>query len=105
MTKFGLEVLTGFDLNLSIKRVKKIFVYKCKLSFSLALFYLVYLFINKLQIKFNSLFYRMTLNTKIIHKSFWRNFPARAKQILSKVLFVGKTERPPRPFGHWAPKL
>ena len=36
VTKFGLEVLTVkpclFDLNLSIKPVKKTFVYKCKLS-------------------------------------------------------------------------
>ena len=38
MTKFGLEVLIGkafnclFDLNLSMKRVKKVFVYKCKLA-------------------------------------------------------------------------
>ena len=39
------EVLTGkalfFYLNLSIKPVKKFFVYKCKLSVSLALLYLV----------------------------------------------------------------
>ena len=38
MTKFGLEALIGkafnclFDLNLSMKRVKKVFVYKCKLT-------------------------------------------------------------------------
>ena len=32
----------------------------------------------------------MILNTKRIHNSFWRNFPARAKQMPSKVLFVGK---------------
>ena len=54
VTKFGLEVLTGkafclFDLNLSIKPVKKFFIYKCKLSLSLALFYLVDLFIDKLK--------------------------------------------------------
>ena len=47
----------------------------------------------------------MILNKKTIHKSFWRNFPARAKQMLSKVLFVGKKKRRPRPFGHCAPKL
>ena len=35
----------------------------------------------------------MILNTKIIHYSFWRNFPARAKQMPSKVLFVGKKKR------------
>ena len=32
-------------------------------------------------------------------------FPARAKQMPSKVLFVGKKNRRPRPFGHCAPKL
>ena len=47
----------------------------------------------------------MILNTKRIHNSFWRNFPARAKQMPSKVLFVGKKKRRPRPFGHYAPKL
>ena len=47
----------------------------------------------------------MILNTKRIHNSFWRNFPARATQIPSKVLFVGKKKRRPRPFGHYAPKL
>ena len=61
VTQFGLEVLTGkafclFDLNLSIKQVKKFFVYECKLSLSLALLYLVDLFINKLKTKFNNLF-------------------------------------------------
>ena len=45
-----------FDLNLSIKPVKKFFVYKCKLTLSLALLYLVDLFINKLKTKFNDLF-------------------------------------------------
>ena len=75
VTKFGLEVLTGkafrlFDLNLSIKPVKKFFVYKCKLSLSLALLYLVDLFINKLKTKFNNIFYRIILNTKRIHNSF-----------------------------------
>ena len=36
--------------------MKKFFVYKCKLSLSLALLYLVDLFINKLKTKFNILF-------------------------------------------------
>ena len=44
--------------------MKKCFVYNCKLSLSLALLYLVDLFINKLKTKFNNLFYRMILNTK-----------------------------------------
>ena len=74
VTKFGLEVLTGkafclFDLDLSIKPVKKFFVYKCKLSLSLGLLYLVDLFINKLN-TFNNLFYRIILNTKRIHNFF-----------------------------------
>ena len=60
VTKFGLAVLTGkalsFDLNLSIKPLKKFFVYKCKLSLSLASLYLVDLLINKLKTKFNNSF-------------------------------------------------
>ena len=63
--KFERVKLCLFVLNLSIKPVKKFFVYKCKLSLSLASLYLVDLFINKLKIKFNNLFYRMILNTKI----------------------------------------
>ena len=47
----------------------------------------------------------MILNTKRIHNSFWGNFPARAKQMPSKVLFAGKKKRWQRPFGHCAPKL
>ena len=79
-----------------MKPVKKFFVYKCKLSLSLALLYLVDLVINKLKAKYNDLFYRMILNTKRIVNSFWRNFPVRAKQMPSKILFVSKK--------HW-PKL
>ena len=63
-----MEVLTGkaflFDLNLSIKPVKKFFVNKCKLSLRHELLYSVDLFTNKLKTKFNNLFYRMILNTK-----------------------------------------
>ena len=47
----------------------------------------------------------MVLNKKRIKNSFWRNFPARAKQMLSKVLLVGNKKRRPRPFGHRASKL
>ena len=47
----------------------------------------------------------MILNTKKIHNSFWRNFPARTKQTPWKVLFVAKKKRRLRPFGHRAPKL
>ena len=50
--KFGLEVLTGKALSFLLKFIdktgEKFFVYKCKLSLSLALLYLVDLFINKL---------------------------------------------------------
>ena len=75
----------------SLKPVKKFFVYKCKLSLSLELPYLVDLFINNFKTKCNNynLFYRMIL----IHNSFWRNFPARAKQTPSKVLFVAKKKQ------------
>ena len=58
MTKFGLEVLTGKDLSFGHEFIdktgEKVFVYKCKLSLSLALLYLVELFINKLKAKFNN---------------------------------------------------
>ena len=68
MTKFGLEVLTGkalsFLLEFIDKTGEKFFVYRCKLRLSLAILYLVDLFINKLKTKFNDLFYRMILNTK-----------------------------------------
>ena len=77
--------------------MKTFFVYKCKLNLSLALLYLVDLFTNKLKTKFNNIFYRIILNTNRIHNSFWRNFPARAKQTPSKVLFVVKKKRRPRP--------
>ena len=39
----------SFDLNLSMKPVKKFFVYKCKLSSNLTLLHLVGLLINKLK--------------------------------------------------------
>ena len=79
VTKFGVEVLTGqalsFWLEFIDKTGEKGFFYQCKLSLSLALLYLVDLFINKLKTKFNNLFYRTILNTKRIHNT---NFPARA---------------------------
>ena len=40
-----------------MKPVKKFFVYRCKLSLSLALLYVAKLLINKLKTKFNSFFY------------------------------------------------
>ena len=99
----GDEIRFGNFKGVSMKLVKRFFVYKCKLSVSLALLWLAELFINKLKTKFNSFFYRMVLNTERNHNSFWRNFPQRAKQMPSKVLFFGKKTR--RPFGHYAPKL
>ena len=60
MTKLGLEVLTGKALSFLFEFIdktgEKFFVYKYKLSLSLALLYLVDLFINKLKTKFNNLF-------------------------------------------------
>ena len=66
VTKFGLEILTGKALSFLLafidkKPVKKFFVYKCKLTLSLALLYLVDLLINRLKTKFNNLFYRMII--------------------------------------------
>ena len=63
-----------FDSNLSIKPVKKFFVYKYKLSLSLALLYLVDLFINKLKTKFNNLFlqndFKYKKNSQLLLKKF-----------------------------------
>ena len=61
VTKFGLEVLTGKALSFCPEFIDKsgekvFFIYKCKLSLSLALLYFVDLFINKLKTKFNNLF-------------------------------------------------
>ena len=47
----------------------------------------------------------MILNSKRIQNSLWRNVPARAKEMPSKVLFVGAKKRRPRPFRHCTPKL
>ena len=95
--KFKQIKLCLFYLNLLIKPAEKFFVYKCKL---------VDLFIYKLKPKVNNLFYmRMIFNTKRIYNSFWGNFPARAKQMPLKVLFVSKKRWQPQPFGHRAPKL
>ena len=62
--------------------MKTFFVCKCKLSLSLALFYLVGLFINKLNTKFNNLFYRMIL----IQKEFTTPFEEVSPQELNKCL-------------------
>ena len=75
VTQFSLEVLAlSFDLNLSIKPVKRFFVYKCKLSLSLALLYLVDLFINKLKTKFSNLFlpndFKYKKNSQLLLKKF-----------------------------------
>ena len=54
VAKFGLKVLTGkalpFWLEFFDKTGKTFFVYKCKLTLSLGLLYLVELFINKLKV-------------------------------------------------------
>ena len=57
-----------------MKLVKNIFVYKSKLSLSLALLYLVDLFIHKLKTKLNNLFYRMILNTTHNSQLFLKKF-------------------------------
>ena len=57
VTKCGLEILTSealsFWLEFIDKTGEKVFLFLCKLSSSLALLYLVDLFINKLKTKFN----------------------------------------------------
>ena len=58
--------------------MKKFFVYKCKLILSLALLYLVELFINKLKTKFNDPFYRMILNTKTNSQLLLKKLPRKS---------------------------
>ena len=59
-----------------MKPLKKFFVYKRKLSLSLALLYLVDLFINKLKAKFNNLFlqndFKYKKNSQLLLKKFPR---------------------------------
>ena len=74
-----------------MKPVIKFFAYKCKLSLSLASLYLIDLFIiiNKLKTKFKSFlqnYFKYKKNSQLLLKK----FPARAKQMPSKVLFVSK---------------
>ena len=95
-----------FNSNLSIKTVKKFLVYQYKLSLSLALLYLVDLFINKLKTKFNNLALQNDFEYKKNSQLLLKKFPRiRAKQMPSKVLFVSKKKGQPRPFGHCVPKL
>ena len=60
MTKFGLEVLTGktlsFRLEFIDKTGEKAFCLQTQINLSLALLYLVDLFINNLKTKFYNLF-------------------------------------------------
>ena len=70
-----------FLLEFIDKTFEKVFCLPMQIKLSLALLYLVDLFIHKLKTKFNNLFYRIILNTKRIHNSFWRRFPARARQM------------------------
>ena len=58
-----------------MKPVKKIFVYKRKLSLSLRLLYLVDLFINKLKTKFNNLFLQNDFKYKKNSQLFLKKFP------------------------------
>ena len=60
---------------------------------------------NKLKTKFNNLFLRNDFQYKKNLQLLLKKFPPGAKQMPSKVLFVGKKKRRPRPFGHCAPKL
>ena len=66
--------LCFFDLNFSIRPVKKFVVYKWKLSLSLALLYLVDLFLNKLKTKFNNIFlqndFKYKKNPQLLLKKF-----------------------------------
>ena len=58
--------------------MKKFFVYKCKLSLSLALLYLVDLFINKLKTKFHNLFLQNDFNYKKNSQLLLKKFPRKS---------------------------
>ena len=53
---FNRRAFCLFDLNLSIKQVKKFFIYEYKLSLSLALLFFVDLVINKLKLNLITFF-------------------------------------------------
>ena len=103
--RFGSFKALSFWLQFINKTGEKVFCLQIQIKVKSCVTLFSWLVHKKLKTKFNNLFYRMILNTKRIHNSFWRNFPARAKQMLLNVLFVGKKKRRPRPFGHCAPKL
>ena len=103
MTKVSLEVLTlalSFLFQFIDKTGEKVFCVQMQIELMSCVTFLVDLFINKLKTKFNNPFYRMVFNRKRINNSFLKNVPARAKQMPSKVLFVGKKKLRPQPFGH-----
>ena len=59
-----------------------------QISLSLALLYLVDLFINKLKTKFNNLFYRMILNTKEFTTPFEEISPQELNKCLQKKCYL-----------------
>ena len=73
-----------------MKLVKKIFVYKCKLSF--ALLYLAVMFINNLKAKANGVLLEQENGFKYrrILNSFGRNVSAKSKQMPFNVVFAGR---------------
>ena len=80
VTKFGVEVVTGKALSFWLEFIDKtgeeVFCYKFKLSWSLALLYLVDLFINKIKTKFNNIFlqndFKYKKNSQLLLKKFPR---------------------------------
>ena len=80
VTKFGLEVLTGKALSFwqefIDKTGEKVFCLQMQIKLSLALLYLVELFINKLKTKFNNPFlyndFKYKKNSQLLLKKFPR---------------------------------
>ena len=90
----------SFDLNSSMKPVKKFFVMQIESCVSLFTSCLVHK--TKLKTTFNR-FLQNGFKHKKNHDCFWRNFPARnslTNAMPSKILFVCQKTR--RPFGHCA---
>ena len=74
----------SFSLEFIDKTGEKVFVYKCKLSLSVALLYLVDLFINKLKTNFIIFFYRMILTSKEFTTPFEEISPQELNKCLQK---------------------
>ena len=98
--RFGSLTRWSFDLNSSMKPLKKFFV--MQIQSCVSLFTSCHVHKKRLKTTFNR-FLQNGFKHKKNHDCFWRNFPARkslTNAMPSKILFVCQKTR--RPFGHCA---